>query len=241
MNSWKQPVPTDINFKPEFTFLDRAIFREILCLCQREDTVLQFIHADRHYVYPIRRGQCILKISRIARELEIDHRRVRRSVEIISKWYSQLESKAMPFGLVVTVKDYDNLIKMDNGMNSSGKVAVKSKESSGRPKESVKSVKTVESGKKEKPKPINEKFLKEMELKFPRVRVRSEYEKFLDYIPNRKEAYKDKRAAFRNWLRRAKEFGSVKGDFKEDYVPRPAKEKFEPIFDGNKVYKKPVG
>lgn len=142
MNSWKQPTPTDINGIEELTFLERAMFREILSLCQNKDTLLQFIHADRHYSVEMERGQCIVKVVKIAAELKIDPKRVRKSIGIISKWYSRMESRAMPYGLIVTVKDYDNLVKMESGMESSGRVEGEWKDSRRRANKSVETDKT---------------------------------------------------------------------------------------------------
>lgn len=141
--SWKQPTPTDINGFDNLTFLERAMFREIIAYCRNESGLEQFTHAGKHYAVELKRGQCIIKVAKIAGDLKIDHKRVRRSIEIISKWYTELESKAMPFGLIVTVKDYNTLVRMESKVESQRKVKGKSKESERRPNKSVKSVKNV--------------------------------------------------------------------------------------------------
>jgi uncharacterized phage protein (TIGR02220 family) len=136
---WKQPTPTDINFNRNLTFLERAIFREILSFCQNESYLCQFIQAGKRYAVQLERGQMILKVSEVARDLKIDPKRVRQSVTIISKWYSGLEIKAMPYGLIITVKDYDTLVEMESQKDDSGIVAGESKDSSGRANKILKS------------------------------------------------------------------------------------------------------
>lgn len=144
---WKQPTPTDINFNENLSFLERALFREVLALCQNEDRLIQFDHSDRHYTCELKRGQCILKVSRIAKDLKIGRKKVRKSLEIVSKWYSQMDIRAMPFGLIITVKDYDMIVKMDSRENNEGTIEGQWRNNRGTPNKSVKSVKSVESEK----------------------------------------------------------------------------------------------
>ena len=136
---WKQPTPTDINHMQEFDALDRAIFREILSLCQNKNTVINFIQSDKHYSVELNRGQCIFKVSKFAKEMKIDPKRVRKNIEKLSKWYSQMDSKAMPFGLVITMINYDDLVKMESQMDNDGIVKGESKDSQRRANKSVES------------------------------------------------------------------------------------------------------
>lgn len=126
--NWKQPTPTDINNNGNLTAVERSVFREILSLCQNKDYLAHFIHAERHYSVELKRGQCIFKVARFANDFEIDWKRIRRSVEIISKWYTRLESRAMPFGLIITVKDYDDIVGMENGMENRRRIEGEKKE-----------------------------------------------------------------------------------------------------------------
>ncbi len=144
-NNWKQPTPTDINNNENLTFLDRAIFREILSLCFNKDRLANFIHNNRWYSVELKKGQCILQVSKIAKDLKVDRKRVRKSIEILSKWYSQLDSQAMPYGLIVTVKDYDEIVRMDSQKDNQRTVKGQSKDNQRTPRESVKSVESVKS------------------------------------------------------------------------------------------------
>jgi len=144
-NCWRQPTPTDLNNDENLTFLERSLFREILSLCQNKKKLLRFVHANRDYSIELNRGQCVLKVSKIAKELKIGRKKVRRSIEILQKWYNGMDIKAMPFGLIITVKGYDDIVKMDNGMDNKGTIKAQWRHNKGTTNknvlESVKSVK----------------------------------------------------------------------------------------------------
>jgi hypothetical protein len=55
-------------------------------------------------------------------------------------------------------------------------------------------------------KAIDSGFLAEMTTAFPSIDVPREHAKFNDYRLSKGRRYKDDRAAFRNWLRKAEEF-----------------------------------
>ena len=174
----------------------------------------QFVHAEKYYSVEVKRGQCILKISKIAKELKIDHKRVRRSIEILSKWYSQLESKAMPFGLIVTVKNYDKLVKMENGMESERKVKGKSKESERRANKSYKRYKSIKRKRYVHPKTfgLKEKDFREIAQRrdCPLAFVRSKYEDMILWHEENplKNRRLDWRATLRVWVK--KDFLKIK-------------------------------
>ncbi len=149
-NGWKVPTPVEINNEQSLTFLDRAVFREILSLCKNRDKLLRFMHNEKHCSIKLKKGQCIFKVSKVADELEIGRKRVRRSIDIISDWYSPMDSEATPFGLLLTLKDYDKIIKMDNEMDNDGTVKGQWRDSEGT---STKSAKNEES---EKKKPVRD-------------------------------------------------------------------------------------
>lgn len=141
-SGWKQPIPTDLNNHPNLGFLERSMMREILCLCQNQTYLARFQHANRWHEIELRRGQCIIKVQKIAENLEINHKRVRRSISILSKWYTPLDTRAMSFGLIITVKNYDELTKMETGRGSERKVRGNREESVGRPNKSIKNKKS---------------------------------------------------------------------------------------------------
>ena len=138
--SWKQPIDTNIFKNENLDCIDHSVWFQIIGRCRNEDGLVRFTHAGRSYEVELKRGQCIFKVDKFAKCFGIDWKKVRRSVKILSKWYSEMESKAMPFGLIVTVKDYDNLVKMENGMENKGRIEGEKKENRRRANKSVKSV-----------------------------------------------------------------------------------------------------
>lgn len=141
--SWKQPIPTDIQYDDRFTALDRAIFREVLTLCQRQDTVVQFRQAGKSYAVDLKRGQCIFKVAEFAAQLNHTRQKIRGSLSILSKWYSEMDIKGMPYGCIITVKNYDELTKMDNETNMQRTFKEQSKNNESTAKENVERVENV--------------------------------------------------------------------------------------------------
>lgn len=141
--NWKQPIPTDIQYDDRFTALERAILWEILCLCQRKDTTIQFQQAGKHYLVDLRRGQCIFKVASFAKDFGLDRKRVHRSLDFLSKQYSEMDIKGMPYGCIITVKNYDELTKMDNEMDSQRTMKGQSKDNESTAKENVERVENV--------------------------------------------------------------------------------------------------
>jgi len=148
--SWKQPTPTDIQYDNRFTALGRAIFREILALCQNSDTVINFIQGNKHYSVELKRGQCIFKVSKFAKELKIDRKLVSRNLENLSKWYSQMDIQGMPYGCIVTVSSYDSIVSMDSQKDNQWTMKGQSVDNERTSNKSVKSVKSVKSEEKKK-------------------------------------------------------------------------------------------
>lgn len=158
-NCWRVPTPTDINNIQEFTALERAIFREILALCQSKNTLIHFVHNDRHYRVELKRGQCIFRVSAFAKDLNLNRKKVRGSLGIISKWYSQLDIQGMPYGLIITVKNYDEIINMNNQENNQGTIKEQSRDNQGTPNKSDKNVKNVKNDNKQRGDELYETFI----------------------------------------------------------------------------------
>lgn len=222
-NCWRVPIPTDINNIQEFTALERAVFRELLSLCQNKDTILHFIHNSRHYQVELKRGQCIFRVSAFAKDLNLNRQKVRGSLSIISKWYSQLNIQGMPYGLVITVKDYDNIINMNNQENNQVTIKQQSSNNQGTPNKSVKSVKSVKSDKstkKQTPKLSyleqlkDERFIDLLKKEFPEIDLKNELRAMVDWIKanGNENKYKDFQAFARNWLRRTAKEQAVKAE-----------------------------
>lgn len=115
---WKQPTPVDIHNDNNFNELDRMIFFYAWSMVRREPGVYEFWNGNRFFSVVLDRGQCILKVSRIADDLEINRKRVRQSIEKLQKWYTSLDIEQKPYGLILTFKWVDKMLKMDNELHN---------------------------------------------------------------------------------------------------------------------------
>lgn len=126
MNSqWKQPTPTDIRHNENVDLLSRLLFFDILNGCQNKPYHKIYYHGNKRIDLELKRGQYLFVVSRYARDLGISRRNIEKSLRIVSKWYTELHIERKPFGLIVTVKDYDELTKMHNEMQIKRKTNVK--------------------------------------------------------------------------------------------------------------------
>lgn len=121
-NGWKQPTPTDINFVRNLTAVERSVFREILSLCQNDSYLCHFDHAGRHYSIELKRGQCIFKVANFADDFGIHRKKIHRSLKNIEKWYTRMDIRGMPYGTVVTLLNYDEIVKMDISGDNRGTI-----------------------------------------------------------------------------------------------------------------------
>lgn len=142
-NCFRQPTPVDINYNPNLTELDIAIFRAILSRCGNCGRLEQFTHASRHYEIELNRGQCIFKVANFAFQMKIGRKRCTKSIELVSKWYTPMHIKGMPFGLVITLLEYDELINMHNRNNNSGTIEGQQRDNRGTANKIIEINKTV--------------------------------------------------------------------------------------------------
>jgi len=113
--SWKQPINTDIFEKDEFDAFDRSVWFEIIGRCRNEDGPLPpFWHGNKRMVVSLERGSMVFRVSQFAREQGVDRKRVKKSIEKLSKWYNELHIVRKPYGCIVKVKNYNEIVKMHN-------------------------------------------------------------------------------------------------------------------------------
>lgn len=112
---WKQPISTEIFERDEFDSFDRGVWFEIIGRCRNEDGAIKpFWHGNKKIRLVLKKGQMLFRVSQYAKEQQVDRKRVRKSIDLLSKWYHEMDSEAKPYGLIVSLKNYDDLIKMDN-------------------------------------------------------------------------------------------------------------------------------
>jgi hypothetical protein len=109
---YKKPIPTDMINITQLDFLGRALIREIISMARTVPETEVFWHGNKMFSVDLDHGQMILRVSNIAESLGISSDKVKKRLEIINEIYIELEFQGEPFGTIITVKDYDSLIKM---------------------------------------------------------------------------------------------------------------------------------
>ncbi|MDD4135847.1 MAG: hypothetical protein PHN66_02125 [Candidatus Shapirobacteria bacterium] len=109
---YKKPIPTDIIGIPQLDFLSRALIREIISMCRNEPNVEVFWHGNKQFSVNLERGQMILRIKNITKELHLSSNLIKKRLKMITEIYTEMKFEGKPFGTIVTVKDYDSLVKM---------------------------------------------------------------------------------------------------------------------------------
>lgn len=139
---WKQPTPTDGLYNPNLNELDWMVFLYAWNMVRREDGIYEFFHGNNFFSIELKRGQCVFKVSKIAEILKIDRKRVRKSIKKLQKWYTEMDIEEKPYGLILTFKRADGMLKMDNETNSRRTVEGQREDSGGTTsKKNVKNVK----------------------------------------------------------------------------------------------------
>lgn len=118
----KQPTPVDILDNPNLTELDKIIFLYIRPRVRNSDWVYNFEQAWKQYSVELKRWQCIVKVASIAELLQKDRKTIHKSLERLSKWYSEMDNKGMPYWCLITRLHYDKLIEMDNETDNNGTI-----------------------------------------------------------------------------------------------------------------------
>lgn len=209
---WKQPTPTDGLNNPNLNTLDWMVFLYAWNMVRREPGVYEFIQGNRHFSVELERGQCVFKVSAVAQDLEIGRKRVHKSIEKLQKWYTEMHIEAKPYGLVLTFKRADEILKMDNERNIEGTMKGQRRDNEGTT--SKKNVKNVENEKnvKEKRKYIKEKFLEFWNL-YPKKVAKTKAEDVYSKIADDHDAIMaGLRSYIAHWTKQATEI---------QYIPNP--------------------
>jgi hypothetical protein len=193
-SGWKQPIPTDIRQNTSIDILSRMLFYEILSGCQNSDYHIVYYHGNKRIDLELKRGQFLFVVTKYANELKIDRRIIEKCLKVINEWYTELLIERKAFGLVITIKDYDEIVKMQNEMSnemsneSKSKVnrmqiESKSKNKSDKIVESDKSIKeTIPKGIGEAPFKVNET-LKPKQIK--KDKRNPQITEILDYLKDK--------------------------------------------------------
>lgn len=116
---WKSPITTE---SLTWNTATRVVFCEIMLHVRNTDTdqlpdeeKVGYWHGNKYLPYEyvkLNRGQCVFSVDRFARDLGVNPRKIKMQIEklIEMQIIKQIERKS--FGFVVTMNNYDELIKM---------------------------------------------------------------------------------------------------------------------------------
>jgi len=113
MSYYRQPITTEVN---NWDLLSRMLFCELMlhAVNKKDGDKFSFWHGNKYHQVSLERGQSIIAVDRFARELKINATRVHICLNQLIKKGIKLQIKRMPFGLVVTIQNYNELVKMKN-------------------------------------------------------------------------------------------------------------------------------
>lgn len=209
--SWKQPIDTNIFSIEGCTAFERSVWFEIIMRAANEPRVERFYHGNKNIAVELNRGQMIFRVSQFALEQGVDRKRVRNAIEFLQKWYNEMDIETRPFGLLITIDSYDELVKMNSETHNERTAKGQRKDS-----ERSTSNKSDKSDKSEKiyTAKFDETYFTSRELyakickSTPFDNYEITYNAFKDYYPKIKDysastgkIYKNFEATIRNWLR----------------------------------------
>ena len=206
MLGWKQPTPVDILYNKNIDTLTRMVFLDLWIRAKREDTSESFWHGNKYYMDElVRRGECIFNVTKVAGEIGVDTKKVRKCIDKLQKWYTNLEINRKAYGLLIRFKNYDSMMSMDIKKEIN-------RRSIGDQSERLYKEESVKNGENERERetpPVN--FLKKMQEEFPGLRVQEEYEKFRARNLSEGRYFKDEGEGFRLWLLRGRDHQRTHG------------------------------
>ena len=229
MKHWKQPVDTDIINNEAFDTFDCSVWYHIIMQCRNEAGALPpFFSGNKKFEIELERGQMVFRIRQFARDHIVDRKKVRKSIDKLSKWYHKMDHETKPYGLIITVLNYDEIIKMDHKKDTVGTMKEPQENNEGSTSnKSVKNNKNEKNEKKEREKKtsltptlsLTEEINNVLEHFIKKGYMKSfldlEVEKFISYWtePNTKgkmrwqcEKFFDVKRRLATWFKRAEEY-----------------------------------
>lgn len=125
---WRTPVPVDIHTCESIDPLSRMLFFEILTLCQNKEHNKSFYHWNKFINITLKRWECVFVVSKYSKCLGVCNRRIKKSLENLSKWYNETQIESKAFWLIIKLKNYDEIIEMQNETQIESKSKAKRKQ-----------------------------------------------------------------------------------------------------------------
>ena len=111
---WKQPIPTDLDSVFGRDYVSRHIYIDCLLHARNEPGTVSL----NGEVILLQRGQSFITVSNLADSLNRNRKTIRSHIKLLNETYNRMDTTAHRYGFVVTIRNYDEVIKMDSRTDS---------------------------------------------------------------------------------------------------------------------------
>lgn len=115
---WKQPIPTNLNTIFGKSFLSKHIYIELLLRSRNSNERPEEKFAGKFHF--LQRSQCVCGYKELANEFGVDHKTVCKALKKLQNVYHRVELKTTNKGTVVTITNYDDVVKMERKTENNG-------------------------------------------------------------------------------------------------------------------------
>ncbi len=109
--TWKMPVPTDLNRFFGNDTLALLVFERLLIRARIQDETVDFASSPTFLM----RGQSVCGYRELAKMYKRDWKTIKRCLYKLQNKYMRVVLRPTPKGTVVTIKNFDEVIKMEVG------------------------------------------------------------------------------------------------------------------------------
>lgn len=114
MGVWKQPIPVNLDEIFGEDYISRLIYIEVLLKCTNKPRVVN----RNGKITRLQRGQCYFTITELAKRLNRNRKTIRKYLDLCQNLHNAMDIDIDRFGCVISVKNYDSVTSMDNGMDN---------------------------------------------------------------------------------------------------------------------------
>lgn len=108
-NTWKQPIPTDLDVVFGDNHVSRFIYIECLLHARNESKTISL----NGEIVVLERGQCFITVDHLANSLNRNRKTIRTHLNLLTGLYNRMDITRHRFGFVVTIHNYDEIVKLD--------------------------------------------------------------------------------------------------------------------------------
>lgn len=126
MAVWKQPIPTNLDEIFGKDYFAKFTYIELLLRAKNggEESSTEFA-GTLHF---LKRGQCVCGEAEVGAFFEMGRHFGRNVIDRLQKRYKKVDISKTSKGTVVTIKNYSDVVKMDNSWNNNGTTTVQQRD-----------------------------------------------------------------------------------------------------------------